>query len=94
MRGAYRFVIPTGRNGSYYGIQGTSWLEPPILRTPSQDRRTINGKHLLLFYDGKKLRTVGFKTKRGAYWVQNTLTAELTNKQMIGIAASMTRLGR
>ncbi len=94
MRGAYRFVVYTGpATGSYYGIQGTSWTDPPILRNPSADTRRINGKKLLLFYDGKKLRTVGWKTSSGSYWVQNTLRAELTNDQMLGIAGSLTRLG-
>lgn len=94
MRGAYRFVVYTGPiTNSYYGIQGTSWTDPPILRNPSADTRRINGKKLLLFYDGKKLRTVGWKTSRGSYWVQNTLQAELTNDQMLAIAGSLTRLG-
>ncbi|MGB2711298.1 MAG: LytR family transcriptional regulator, partial [Conexibacter sp.] len=94
MRGAYRFVVPTGHDGNYYGIQGTSWTDPPILRNPSADTRTVNGKKLLLFYDGRKLRTVGWKTSRGSYWVQNTLQEELTNDQMLAIAGSLTRLGR
>jgi polyisoprenyl-teichoic acid--peptidoglycan teichoic acid transferase len=94
MRGAYRFVVATGQDGNYYGIQGTSWTDPPILRNPSSERRTVNGKRLLLFYDGRRLRTVGWRTSRGAYWVQNTLEAELTNDQMLAIAGSLTRLGR
>lgn len=94
MRGAYRFVVAYGTSGNYYGIQGTSWKDPPILRNPSEDRRRINGKKLLLFYDGKKLRTVGWKTSTGSYWVQNTLEAQLSNEQMLAIAGSLTRLGR
>jgi LCP family protein required for cell wall assembly len=93
MKGAYRLVVSYGEDGNYYGIQGTSWTDPPILRNPSADSRTINGKHLLLFYDGKQLRTVGWKTSRGAYWVQNTLQERLTNDQMLAIAGSLTRLG-
>jgi LCP family protein required for cell wall assembly len=94
MHSAYRLVVATGHDGNYYGIQGTSWTDPPILRNPSSDTRTINGKKLLLFYDGKLLRTVGWKTSQGAYWVQNTLQEELTNAQMLAIAGSLTRLGR
>jgi LCP family protein required for cell wall assembly len=94
MRGAYRLVVAYGDAGNYYGIQGTSWTDPPILRNPSEDGRRINGKDLLLFYDGKKLRTVGWKTSKGSYWVQNTLEAQLTNAQMLRIAGSLTRLGR
>ncbi|MGN6188825.1 MAG: LCP family protein [Conexibacter sp.] len=94
MKAAYRFVVVYNVNdGSYYGIQGTTWTNPPILDHPSADTRTVNGKHLLLFYDGKHLRTVGWKTAHGAYWVQNTLQERLTNDQMLAIAGSLTRLG-
>jgi polyisoprenyl-teichoic acid--peptidoglycan teichoic acid transferase len=93
MKGAYRLVVAYGEDGNYYGIQGTSWTDPPILRNPSSDTRTINGKRLLLFYDGKRLRTVGWKTSHGAYWVQNTLQERLSNDQMLAIAGSLTRLG-
>jgi LCP family protein required for cell wall assembly len=93
MEGAYRLVVAEGEIGNYYGIQGTAWRDPPILDHPSADSRTINGKHLLLFYDGKSLRTVGWKTSHGAYWVQNTLQEKLTNDQMLAIAGSLTRLG-
>jgi LCP family protein required for cell wall assembly len=93
MKAAYRLVVAEGEDGNYYGVQGTTWTNPPILRNPSADTRTINGKHLLLFYDGKALRTVGWKTSRAAYWVQNTLQERLTNDQMLAIAGSLTRLG-
>jgi LCP family protein required for cell wall assembly len=93
MKAAYRLVVSQGQFGNYYGIQGTTWTDPPILRNPSSDTRTINGKRLLLFYDGKRLRTVAWKTSRAAYWVQNTLQERLTNDQMLAIAGSLTRLG-
>ncbi|HEX7290379.1 MAG TPA: LCP family protein [Conexibacter sp.] len=94
MKAAYRLVVAYNTlEGDYYGIQGTTWTDPPILRNPSSDARTVNGKKLLLFYDGKRLRTVGWKTPKAAYWVQNTLRARLTNDQMLAIAGSLTRLG-
>jgi LCP family protein required for cell wall assembly len=94
MKAAYRLVVAYNTlEGDYYGIQGTTWTDPPILRNPSSDTRTINGKRLLLFYDGKRLRTVGWKTAKAAYWVQNTLQERLTNDQMLAIAGSLTRLG-
>jgi LCP family protein required for cell wall assembly len=94
MKAAYRLVVPYNTlEGDYYGIQGTTWTDPPILRNPSSDARTVNGKKLLLFYDGKRLRTVGWKTSKAAYWVQNTLQGRLTNDQMLAIAGSLTRLG-
>jgi polyisoprenyl-teichoic acid--peptidoglycan teichoic acid transferase len=94
MKAAYRLVVVYNANdGNYYGIQGTTWTDPPILRNPSSDVRTINGKKLLLFYDGTQLRTVGWKTSKAAYWVQNTLQERLSNDQMLAIAGSLTRLG-
>jgi hypothetical protein len=94
MKAAYRFVVPYNTlEGDYYGIQGTTWMNPPILRNPSSDTRTINGKRLLLFYDGKQLRTVAWKTSKAVYWVQNTLQERLSNDQMLAIAGSLTRLG-
>ncbi len=93
MKAAYRLVVSYGEDGNYYGVQGTAWMDPPILRHPSGDRRTINGKKLELFYDGKRLRTVAWRTPRAVYWIQNTLQERLTNDQMLAIAGSLTRLG-
>jgi LCP family protein required for cell wall assembly len=93
MKAAYRLVVSTGEDGNYYGVQGTTWLDPPILRNPSDDRRVVNGKELELFYDGDRLRVVAWRTPRAVYWISNTLQKRLTNRQMIGIAGSLTRLG-
>ena len=93
MKAAYRLVVSEGEDGNYYGIQGTTWTDPPILQNPSSDTRTVNGKRLLLFYDGKSLRTVAWKTSKAVYWVSNTLQERLTNDQMLAIAGSLTRLG-
>jgi polyisoprenyl-teichoic acid--peptidoglycan teichoic acid transferase len=94
MKAAYRLVVVLNEaEGDYYGIQGTTWLDPPILRHPSADRRTVNGKKLELFYDGRRLRTVAWRTPRAVYWIQNTLQERLTNDQMLAIAGSLTRLG-
>ena len=48
----------------YYGISGTDWVDAPILDNPSETR-TIDGKDYLLFYDGDRLRLVGWKTRQG-----------------------------
>jgi LCP family protein required for cell wall assembly len=90
---AYRLVMSKGVVGEYYGIQGTTWREPPILDDPSETRR-VNGRKLELHYDGKRLRMVAWRTKRAVYWVSNTLTQSLGTRQMIGIAASLKRLGQ
>ena len=72
-RRAYRLVVSKGVVGEYYGIQGTTWREPPILDDPSETRK-VNGRKLELHYDGKRLRLVAWRTKRAVYWVSNTLT--------------------
>jgi polyisoprenyl-teichoic acid--peptidoglycan teichoic acid transferase len=90
--GAYRLTLDAGSVGEFYGVQGTSWRNPPILRDPSETRR-VNGRKLLLFFDGSRLQTVGWKTRRGSYWVSNTLLESIGNRQMLAIAASLTRRG-
>jgi hypothetical protein len=87
---AYKMVVFTGYIGEYYGLQGTSWRDPPILEHPS-DKRTIRGREYLLFYNGDRLRLVGWKTNRGSYWISNTLLQTLSAKEMLGVARSLTR---
>ena len=88
---AYRLVFVQNEiEGQYYGIEGTDWRTPPLLSHPT-GHRTVNGRHLLLFREGERLRTVAWRTSRATYWVSNTLGNSLTNDQMIGIAATATR---
>ena len=89
---AYRMVVESPGLGEYYGIQGTGWTDAPILDNPNEERE-IGGRKYLLFKDGSRLRMVGFKTERAAYWVSNTLLRTLTNQQMLAIARSLTRVG-
>jgi polyisoprenyl-teichoic acid--peptidoglycan teichoic acid transferase len=89
---AYRMVVEENvAEGQYYGIQGIAWVDPPILRAASTTLR-MGRRSYELFYDGGHLRIVAFKTAKGAYWVSNTLTRSLSNKQMLGIARSLTRI--
>jgi LCP family protein required for cell wall assembly len=89
---AYRMtIVINSLTGEYYGVQGTSWMNPPILDHPTMTRY-VDGKQLLLFVtDGKKISQVAWKTPYGVYWISNTLTNNLTNQQMVAIAASLTR---
>jgi LCP family protein required for cell wall assembly len=87
---AYKLVMFTGFIGEYYGLQGTSWRAPPILDHASE-KRTIRGREYLLFYNGDRLRMVGWKTNRGAYWISNTLLQTLSAKEMLGVARSLVR---
>jgi len=89
--GAYRMVMRrTNANGEYYGLQGTTWKDPPILASPSETR-TMGGRDFQLYYAGDRLRLVAWKTDKAAYWISNTLLQTLTEKQMLAIARS-TRL--
>ena len=74
--------------GEYYGVQGTTWQDPPILQ-PDRDE-TVNGKRLLLYANGGT-EPGGWRTPQGVYWISNTLTDSIGNRQMVGIAASLTR---
>ncbi|MCW3039998.1 MAG: LytR family transcriptional regulator [Solirubrobacterales bacterium] len=89
---AYRIVVSAPGIGQYYGIQGTTWKDAPVLANPSSTRE-INGRKFKLYADGDRLRLVAWETPRAAYWVSNTLVKSLTNKQMLGIASSLTRPG-
>ncbi|MBA2523728.1 MAG: LCP family protein [Solirubrobacterales bacterium] len=88
---AYKMVIalnsPTIVN-EYYGIQGTTWDDPPILEEPSETRE-IDGRNYDLFYDGDRLRLVAFHEEGNAYWISNTLLQSLDEDQMLAIATSM-----
>ena len=87
---AYKMVVFTGFIGEYYGVQGTSWKDPPILDHASETRK-VRGREYLLFYNGDRLRMVGWKTARGSYWVSNTLLQTLSAKEMMGVARSLVR---
>ena len=86
---AYRIVVDAGEDlGQYYGIQGTTWTDAPVLDDPSETR-VIDDKEFELFYDGRKLRLVALRTEDAVYWVSNTLLLSLTNAQMLDLAASL-----
>jgi LCP family protein required for cell wall assembly len=88
---AYRLSLFAGAYGEYYGVQGTTWRDPPLLDNPDRIR-TVNGRRLMLFYDGRHLRLVAWRTKRAVYWVTNTLSQSISNTQLVGIAGSLVRL--
>jgi LCP family protein required for cell wall assembly len=91
---AYKMVIALENpaiNFEYYGIQGTTWADPPILEDPSETR-TYDGREYDLYYDGDRLRMVAFHDGGNAYWVSNTLLQTLDESQMLAIATSMTEV--
>lgn len=90
---AYRLVIAEGGVGQYYGIQGTTWKEPPILKLADDEER-IGGRKWRVQYDGKKIRRLMWSSGRGTYWINNTLSNELSNPEMRALARSFTRYSK
>jgi polyisoprenyl-teichoic acid--peptidoglycan teichoic acid transferase len=88
---AYRMTLAINPVlGEYYGVQGTTWRDAPILTNPTETR-TINGRQLLLYVNGGKISLVAWRTPQAVYWISNTLTDEIGNRQMLAIAGSLTR---
>ncbi|HJS94071.1 MAG TPA: LCP family protein [Solirubrobacteraceae bacterium] len=86
---AYRMTLVTRPSlGDYYGVQGTTWTNPPILNRPTRTE-IVDGKRLLEFFNGGKLSLVAWKTSGAAYWVSNTLTDSIPAGQLLAIAASL-----
>ena len=84
--GAYRMVLRLDF-GEYYGVQGLTWKDPPILEDPAEVRR-IGRREYELHYDGDRLRLVAWRTPKAVYWISNTLLLTLTERQMLAIARS------
>ena len=78
--------------GQYYGVQGLQWQNPPLLANPSFSRE-VDGKRLEVYVSGGKVTDVAWHTPQAVYWVSNTLTNNLSARQLIAIAASLTRAG-
>jgi hypothetical protein len=90
---AYRMtLVMNPALGQYYGVQGTTWQNPPLLNNPTQTRM-VGGKKLMLYAAGGKLTDVAWRTPQGTYWISNTLTTDIGNQQLVAIAASLTRAG-
>ena len=89
---AYKLVIEytaPDRLPEYYGVQGTTWSDPPILRD-SHDTQTIDGRDFDIYWDGDRIRLIAWHDKGGnSYWISNTLVQTIDNSDMLAMAASM-----
>jgi polyisoprenyl-teichoic acid--peptidoglycan teichoic acid transferase len=89
---AYQMTVMLNATlGQYYDVQGTTWQHPPILADPTEVR-VVGRKTLDLYFEGAKLDLVAWHIPEGVYWISNTLTDNLDKEQMIGLAASLTRV--
>ncbi|MDQ6806618.1 MAG: LCP family protein, partial [Actinomycetota bacterium] len=82
---AYVVVMAQGGLGQYYDLEGTNWSTPPILRSPNQTL-SLGGRTYHLYFEGRRLRIVAWRSGPAVYWVVNTLQDILTNRQMLAIA--------
>jgi polyisoprenyl-teichoic acid--peptidoglycan teichoic acid transferase len=84
---AYTVVFQQSVLGGYYDVEGTDWLEPPIVARP-QETRQVGARTYMVFADGEHIHMVAWREHHALYWVVNTLLEELTNQQIITIADS------
>lgn len=90
---AYRIVLSEGDDGEYYGVEGTTWKAAPILDNPT-DQVRMRGRTYNRYFDGHRIRLISWETPKAVYWVSNTLSQKVTNRQMMGIARSLQRIGQ
>jgi polyisoprenyl-teichoic acid--peptidoglycan teichoic acid transferase len=88
---AYRIIIKKGYVGEYYGLQGTTFKDAPML-DQEHDTRTIRGRKYNIYRDGSRTRAISWEDGKSVYWISNTLLLSLTNSQMLSIAASTKHL--
>jgi LCP family protein required for cell wall assembly len=83
---SYRMTI--ARNpllGEYYGLQGTRWKDPPIIKSPTEVVE-YHGRRMMIFKDGPRVRLVAWQTKDATYWISNTLLQTIPKDEMLAIA--------
>jgi LCP family protein required for cell wall assembly len=91
---AYRLVLSIDdENGQYYGVEGMTWKAPPILDNPTDEVR-MRKRTYKRYFDGHKIRLIAWETPKAVYWVSNSLSHTLTNRQMMDIARSLQRIGQ
>ncbi len=88
---SYRLVLKKGGFGEYYGVQGTSWKDPPILSEPHETLK-FGGRSFDVYYDGNRIHMVAWKSSRAVYWITNTLLRSIKNRDMLAMARSLKTL--
>jgi LCP family protein required for cell wall assembly len=88
----YRLVVELPGIGQYYGVQGTTWTKPPVLKLATDEIR-LGGRTFSVEYDGRRIRRLVWETPTGTYWITNSLNSRLKNDEMRAIARSLVRVG-
>jgi hypothetical protein len=81
----YVIVIDRGELGQFYDVQGTNWSDPPLLNDPDQTIH-VGSRTYELFYAGEQIRVVAWHEAGAVYWIENTLTENVSPKTMLAIA--------
>jgi len=85
------FVMPDGIE--YWQIEESTWNNAPILENPT-GHIYYHGRKLQIYSTGGAIQMVALPTKRGTYWVVNSILNQLSNSTMIAIAKSFRPLRR
>jgi LCP family protein required for cell wall assembly len=81
----YVVVIDRGELGQFYDVQGTDWTDPPLLSNPSQTIQ-VGSRAYQLFYAGEQIRVIAWHEAGAVYWIENTLTENVSPKAMLAMA--------
>jgi polyisoprenyl-teichoic acid--peptidoglycan teichoic acid transferase len=81
----YTIVIDRGELGQYYDVQGTTWTDSPLLSDPGQTVH-LGPRTYELFYVGERVRTIAWREAGAVYWIENTLTNDVTPRVMLAMA--------
>jgi len=88
---ALTFVMPNGIE--YWQIEESTWNTAPILENPT-GHIYFHGRKFQIYSTGGAIQMVALPTKRGTYWVVNSILNQLSNSTMIAIAESLQPLRR
>ncbi|WP_210493167.1 LCP family protein [Patulibacter sp. SYSU D01012] len=92
----YRIVVdlPDAKSGpgQFYGVQGTTWSDPPALDLAT-DAVRLGGRTFRIEYDGRHIRRLFWQSGGGTYWISNSLNNALSNAEMRALARSVVAVG-
>ena len=81
----YVVVIDRGELGQFYDVQGTNWNDPPLLSDPGQTVH-VGSRTYELFYAGEQIRVIAWHEAGAVYWIENTLTENVSPRAMLAMA--------
>jgi LCP family protein required for cell wall assembly len=76
--------------GAYYGIDGLDWTDPPLFHNAPTS--TIDGRTYEFVLNGKRYQDIGWIDGKDLYWVSNTVFDNLSDKAMLALAESSSKV--